>query len=133
MRSPSVYDRAASGPSGWIVPTFSSGWASWYSDNRKVQYRREGDLVRVQGLLRRTGATLTTGESTVFVFDDDHVPAAGKFFGVLSNGGGGTTAEFRVYNSGGNGELRWNAGGADAITLAYFCIDVIVFPITATT
>lgn len=122
-------ERSAGDTTAWAVPTLASGWASWYTTGiGRVMYRRVGDEVQLQGLLRRTGATLTTGQHEVFTLPEGFRPPWAKFYGALSNGSA-SPVEFRVATS---GQLLFQGGsGGDATSLSYFAIDHIRFSLTA--
>lgn len=46
---------------GWLTPTYASGWADWSdTSNELVRYRRVGTEVFIRGLCRRTSGTSQT-------------------------------------------------------------------------
>ena len=64
--------RAASKALSWQNVTFESSWFNWGSGYQTVQYRLEGDMVRVRGLARKNGAG-TAGE-TIFALETGYRP-----------------------------------------------------------
>lgn len=63
-------------PGGWQAPVFNTGWGN--SSGQAVRYRKEGDVVRLDGTATRSSGT----DTTIFTLPAGHVPAAAHTFAV---------------------------------------------------
>lgn len=80
-------DLGALQPTAWTGVTFENGWYNYSAGFVNVQYRKEGDLVRLRGLARKD-ATGSAGETVCTLPAGFRPPGAIIVPAVASIGGG---------------------------------------------
>lgn len=96
-------------------PAFQNSWVNFGSTRATAAFRKEGNLVRVKGLVKNGG-----GSSAIFTLPLGYRPPT-DWFGVgIANGP--AAAELQV---GTNGVVQWSAGG----TNAFLSLESIVFSV----
>lgn len=100
----------------WIAPTFNTGWSNYGSNFTLAGYKKVGDLVFVQGMVKRTLGSATT----IFTLPSGYRPQDNVIRPASTSGG--TYAELRVLDTGEvvmqTGSATWFAFNAWFSTLA---------------
>ena len=76
-------------PTEWRTPTLLNSWVDFGSPYQTARFRREGNTVHIEGLIKSGTTTITT---PIFVLPDEYRPYGDLIIGVAINGGGGSVA-----------------------------------------
>jgi len=71
--------------SGWLDPSYATGWTYWDTGGWQPKYRKIGKLVIVRGLAKRTGSSTTW--STAFTLPTGYRPSKQSLFYAYTGGG----------------------------------------------
>jgi len=80
-------------PPPWIAPTFENGWMSYGAGYPPAGYRKVGDVVQIQGLVKNGTAT-----SAIFTLPVGYRPPVTHFYATTA---GDAFAEIQINTNGG--------------------------------
>ena len=98
---------------GWQDVTFSSGYSNYYTSSDKVQYRRIGKIVHIQGIFKNTSA-VTPGQTQVkfaTISDTSCRPSTTQY--QLQQASGANKFLLSVHP---DGSLKWERHGTTTTT-----------------
>lgn len=112
-------------PTAWTTPAFQNGWGGFPTPTQTVQYRREGDLVRMRGLCRKLSSA--AGNEILFTLPSGFRPPVngGLLFGCWTSDGGASPIQAqRPVSINSNGQVTINVqltGGTNWVSFDGVC------------